>query len=63
MQHANVNAKEIKLEAIIIRADGTKENLGVIDYWHQNPIKMAAWNVKKHSKSIKTKLNKFLERI
>ena len=39
MQVANINAKEIQLSAVIIRADGTVEELGVIDYWHRNPIK------------------------
>lgn len=47
MQVANVNAKEIELIATIIRADGTKEELGVIDYWHQNPIKRFVWKLKK----------------
>lgn len=47
MQVANVNAKEIELIATIIRADGTVEELGVIDYWHQNPIKRFVWKLKK----------------
>jgi hypothetical protein len=47
MQIANVNAKEIELIATIIRADGTKEELGVIDYWHKNPIKRFIWKLKK----------------
>ena len=47
MQVANVNAKEIELIATIIRADGTKEELGVIDYWHVNPIKRFVWKLKK----------------
>jgi len=47
MQVANVNAKEIELIATIIRADGTKEELGVIDYWHKNPIKRFVWKLKK----------------
>jgi hypothetical protein len=47
MQVANVNAKEIELIATIIRADGTKEELGVIDYWHRNPIKRFIWKLKK----------------
>ena len=46
MQVANVNAKEIELIATIIRADGTKEELGVIDYWHKNPIKRFIWKIK-----------------
>ena len=47
MQVANVNAKEIELIATIIRADGTVEELGVIDYWHKNPIKRFIWKLKK----------------
>jgi len=51
MQVAQSNAKEIQLIATITRADGTVEQLGVIDYWHKNPIKLFIW-----------KLTKFLER-
>ena len=47
MQVANVNAKEIELIATIIRADGTKEELGVIDYWHKHTIKRFVWKLKK----------------
>lgn len=31
--------KEITIEAVVIRADGTKEDLGVISYWHKNRLK------------------------
>lgn len=47
MQHAISNAKSIELVAVITRADGTVEHLGVIDYWHKNPIKRFIWKVKK----------------
>ena len=47
MQSAISNAKEIQLIATITRADGTKEELGVIDYWHKNPIKRFVWKLKK----------------
>ena len=43
----NLDAKEIQLVATIIRADGTSEELGVIDYWHKNPIKILIWRIKK----------------
>lgn len=39
--------KEIKMEAVIIRADGTREVLGTIGYWHKNPIKRLIFSVKK----------------
>jgi predicted transcriptional regulator len=47
MQVINTQAKEIELTAIITRADGTVEHLGVIDYWHENPIKRFIWKLKK----------------
>ena len=47
MQVANLNAKEIKLVATITRADGTGEELGVIDYYSKNPLKMFFWRIKK----------------
>jgi hypothetical protein len=28
-----------EVSAIVIRADGTREDLGKIAYWHQNPVK------------------------
>ena len=33
------NIKSASLEAVIIRADGTRENLGTIAYWHKNPLR------------------------
>jgi len=47
MQVAQSNAKELQLVATIRRADGTIEELGVIDYWHKNPIKRIIWRIKK----------------
>ena len=63
MQVANINAKEIHLTAVITRADGTVEELGTLDYWHKNPVKMMAWHTKKNAKSIKMKLKKLKERL
>lgn len=40
-------AKEVVLEAVITRADGTKENLGAIAYWNKNPLKRLLWRIKK----------------
>ena len=47
MQVAYSDAKEIQLIATVTRADGTVEELGVIDYWHKNPIKRFIWKLKK----------------
>jgi len=40
-------AKEATIEAVIIRADGTIEELGVVSYWHKNPLKRLAWRMKR----------------
>jgi len=47
---SNVNAKsrgETTIELVVTRANGTVENLGVVSYWHPNPLKRLAWRVKK----------------
>jgi len=36
--NATSNLKSIEIEATVIRADGTKEPLGVIASWHRNPF-------------------------
>jgi len=39
--------KSVSIEAKIIRADGAVEDLGVISYWHANPLKRLAWRISK----------------
>ena len=41
------NAKEAQISAVITRANGTVEHLGVVSYWHKNPIKRIFWSIKK----------------
>lgn len=43
----NGNAKESRISAVVTRADGSVEDLGVIAYWHKNPLRRALWNTKK----------------
>jgi hypothetical protein len=38
-QNVNVGAKRMSLSAVVIRADGTREDLGIISYYHRNPLK------------------------
>ena len=33
------NAVQVSVEAVVIRADGTRENLGTVAYWHKSPWK------------------------
>lgn len=37
-------AKSSSISAVVTRADGSIENLGVIAYWHKNPLKRWAVN-------------------
>lgn len=46
----SVPAKQATIEMIVTRADGTVENLGVVSYWHRNPLKRLAWRVKNYLK-------------
>lgn len=39
--------KSTVIEMIVTRADGTIENLGVVSYWHRNPLKRLLWRLKK----------------
>lgn len=34
--------REISMSAVVIRADGTREDLGEIAYWHRNPLRRLA---------------------
>lgn len=38
--------RESSISAVIIRADGTREDLGVISYYHKNPLKRWLWRLK-----------------
>lgn len=39
--------KSITFEGIVTRADGTVEDLGVISYWHKNPLKRLSYKIKR----------------
>jgi len=40
-------ARETRIRAVVTRADGTVEDLGIIAYWHKNPLKRLAWRLKR----------------
>lgn len=44
---ATTGASQITVEARVIRADGTVEDLGQIAYWHRNPLKRLAWRIRR----------------
>lgn len=49
---AKSKAKESFISAVVMRADGTTEDLGVIAYWHRNPLRRAYWRLKQLLKGI-----------
>lgn len=42
---ANAKVRQATLEAVVIRADGTVENLGVVSYYHKNPLKRLFYKI------------------
>ncbi len=47
MTHAKNKASEIRIEAVVTRADGRREDLGTVAYWHKNPLKRLAWRIRR----------------
>lgn len=45
--HGTTGARQVTFEARVIRADGTVEELGVIAYYHANPLKRWAWHIRR----------------
>jgi hypothetical protein len=43
-------AASVVVEAVIIRADGTREDLGRVAYWHRNPIRRWLWRLSKEGR-------------
>lgn len=42
---ATGKVKSLQIEAVVIRADGTREDLGVVSYYHRNPLRRLAWRL------------------
>lgn len=49
-QNAKGGIREATIEVTVIRADGTREEHGVVSYYHKNPLKRAAWAAKQKLK-------------
>lgn len=50
MHVTNSDVKSAEIQAVIIRADGTVQDLGTIAYYHTNPLKRFAFWLKKKLK-------------
>lgn len=42
---ARARAKSSSVRVVVTRADGRVENLGLVSYWHRNPLIRAAVNL------------------
>ena len=43
---AKGEVKEASIAAVVIRKDGSREDRGVVSYWHKNPLKRLAWRLR-----------------
>ncbi len=39
--------KSMVIEAVVVRANGSVQDLGVIAYYHTNPLKRLLWRIRK----------------
>jgi hypothetical protein len=51
---APAGAKSVEIQAVVIRADGTREDLGTVAYWNKNPLRRVWWGVKRWLRVFKT---------
>lgn len=47
---AELNVKEMAISAVVHRADGRVEDLGVISYYHRNPLRRVLWKLRRFLK-------------
>jgi hypothetical protein len=47
---ARADVKEASIQVTVIRANGDVEELGVVSYYHRNPLKRAMWALKQKLK-------------
>lgn len=46
---ARSHLREASIDAVVIRADGTREELGTVAYWHRNPLRRLWWRITNRS--------------
>gem|GEM_PF-1483409 len=45
MMRVPTGTREASIHAVVTRADGTVEDLGVVSYWHKSWWKRALWRI------------------
>ena len=49
---AGIKPRSAEISAVVIRADGRREELGTIAYYHRNPLRRFVWRVKQFFKGV-----------
>lgn len=47
LQVGRSDIQQAQIDAVVIRADGSRENLGTIAYYHKNPMRRLAWRLRR----------------
>ena len=47
MTAARGRVRKVEIAAVVTRADGRVEDLGIISFWHRNPLRRMAWRIGK----------------
>lgn len=50
---AGIKPKSAQIDAVIIRANGERQELGTIAYYSRNPLKMIYWRAKQFLKGVR----------
>lgn len=46
----SLGVESAQFEIVVIRADGTREDLGVVSYYHRNPLRRLVWRIRNRRK-------------
>jgi hypothetical protein len=49
---AHQQVREASISAVVTRADGSVEDLGIVSYYHKNPLKRWAFAIKRKLKEV-----------
>ncbi len=47
---ARAKPREQSMSVVVVRADGRREDHGVVSYWHRNPLRRWAWALRRRLK-------------
>lgn len=56
-QKARGAVKEATIEIVVLRANGDREELGIVSYWHKNPLRRWAFALRRRVKGATWRLS------